>query len=104
MAWLRDRDWWAMRSPGSFGSADVIAMRPGDRPRMVEVKSTAAGPFAHFGPAARAALIGTADLAGAEAWLVWWPPRQKEPIWLGPEAWPQANRPPAEATVNHPQT
>lgn len=50
---LAKQDWLAFRAPASLGCADVIALRDGSRPRLVEVKSTAGGPYEHFGPAAR---------------------------------------------------
>jgi Holliday junction resolvase len=89
---LLDQDgWWTARAAGSLGDADVIALKAGFPPRLVEVKSTAAGPFEHFGPADRAALSAAARRAGAEAWLVWWPSRRK-PIWLHELDWPETRR------------
>ena len=75
--WYADRDWLAFRAPASLGVADVIALRAGSRPQLVEVKSTAAGPYEHFRPADRADLKAAAELAGADAVLVWWPSRGK---------------------------
>lgn len=40
---------------------------------MIEVKTTAQGPFERFGPTQREALILAAKLAGATPLLVWWP-------------------------------
>lgn len=85
--WLRDRDWIAFRAPASLGVADVIALRDGSRPRLVEVKSTAQGPYERFGPADRSKLTLAAKLAGADAFLVWWPPRA-EPRWIPEQEWP----------------
>lgn len=85
---LRSQDWYATRSPASKGDADVIALKKGCRPRLIEVKSTSAGPFHSFGPKDRADLLFAADLAGADAFLVWWPPRGK-PVWLSPDEWPK---------------
>ena len=85
--WLRDRDWFAMRAPASLGVADVVALREGDRPRLIEVKSTAGGPYERFGPADRADLLAAAAMAGAEAWLAWWPPRGKL-RWIEASEWP----------------
>lgn len=84
---LRDDDWFAMRAPASLGVADVVALRAGNRPRLIEVKSTTAGPFAGFGPSDREDLRFAAAIAGADAWLVWWPKRS-EPVWISPDAWP----------------
>lgn len=84
---LRGEDWFAMRAPASLGCADVVALRDGDRPRLIEVKSTTAGPYAGFSPADRRDLSFAAKLAGAEAWLCWWPKRSK-PVWIPESDWP----------------
>ena len=76
-AWYAERDWLAFRAPASLGVADVIALKLGSRPQLVEVKSTAAGPYEHFRPADRADLRAAAKLAGADAILAWWPSRGK---------------------------
>lgn len=88
---LRGQDWFAMRAPASLGIADVVALKDGMRPRLIEVKSTAAGPYEHFGPADRADLLFAATLAGADAYLVWWPPRAKAK-WLRSDEWPRDKR------------
>ena len=76
-----------MRAPASLGVADVVALKPGES-RLVEVKSTTAGPYAGFGPADRKALSAAAKVAGASAWLVWWPKR-KQPQWIAEAEWPR---------------
>lgn len=84
---LEAEDWWVARAAGSLGDADLVALKAGKRPLMVEVKSTAAGPFSHFGPKDRHDLLFAASIAGADAVLCWWPPRGK-PTWIEPSAWP----------------
>jgi Holliday junction resolvase len=84
---LRDRDWLAFRAPASLGVADVVALRDGSRPRLIEVKSKAQGPYESFGPAARHKLRLAAELAGADAYLAWWPARG-ELRWLHSSEWP----------------
>ena len=69
------RDWLAFRAPASLGVADVIALKAGERPHMLEVKSTAGGPYERFGPVERARLLLAAEMAGAVPLLAWWPPR-----------------------------
>ncbi len=92
--------WWVGRCAGSLGDADLVAVRAQygtimskqvllRQIRLIEVKTTAAGPFHSFGPKQRAELLEAARIAGAEAWLVWWPPRQKDPQWIGPDEWPK---------------
>jgi Holliday junction resolvase len=85
---LAREDWVAFRAPASLGAADVIALREGNRPRLIEVKSTAGGPYEHFGPSARARLKATANMAGADACLAWWPPRGKL-VWIPARSWPR---------------
>lgn len=75
-----------MRAPASLGVADVVALRPGES-RLIEVKSTTAGPYAGFSPADRRALSDAAKVAGATAWLVWWPKRSS-PHWIPEAEWP----------------
>ncbi len=58
---------------------------------IIEVKSTAAGPFHSFGPKDRADLLFAAEVAGADPWLVWWPPR-RDPVWIASHNWPGAPR------------
>lgn len=86
-ALMQGEDWWVARAAGSLGDADLVALRAGSTPRLVEVKSTAGGPYEHFRPADRLSLIFAAQLAGAEAWLCWWPPRAK-PKWIPAHEWP----------------
>lgn len=86
---LADQDWISFRAPASLGVADVIALRDGDRPRLIEVKSTHRGPFHSFGPADRVRLLTAARMAGADPWLAWWPPRGRL-HWIGPADWPKA--------------
>lgn len=84
---LKEEGWFAMRAPASLGVADVVALKAGERPRMVEVKSTSAGAYAGFGPADREALSEVAAAADADAYLVWWPKR-KPPKWIPEDDWP----------------
>lgn len=101
--------WWTCRAAGSFGDADVVAVRhhgdlmvgqyqkidetPGIPEAcevlFVEVKSTAGGPFEHFRPKDRAELLEAARQCGATPLLCWWPPR-KQPEWFGAKDWPAA--------------
>lgn len=87
-ALLEGDDWFVTRAAGSLGDADLVALKVGKRPMLIECKSTAAGPFHSFGPKDRADLLFAAGLAGAEAWLVWWPAR-RDPVWIGSHQWPE---------------
>ena len=84
---LEADDYWVARAAGSLGDADLVALKAGKRPVLVEVKSTAAGPFHSFGPKDRTDLLFAASVAGADALLCWWPPRGKS-VWLEPSQWP----------------
>ena len=86
---LANDDWLAFRAPASLGCADVIALRAGSRPRLIEVKSTHRGPYHSFGPEDRRKLKLAAELAGATAELCWWPPRAK-PRFIDSSEWPEA--------------
>jgi Holliday junction resolvase len=88
---LEDEDYWVARAAGSLGDADLVALKDGQRPRLIEVKSTAGGPYEHFGPKDRADLAWAAGLAGADAWLAWWPPRGKL-RWIPASEWPLLTR------------
>jgi Holliday junction resolvase len=70
------------------GTADVAALKAGHAPMLVQVKSTAGGPWERFGPADRDALAHDAITAGADAVLAWWPPRAHEPRLYGRASWP----------------
>ncbi len=86
---LEGEDWWVCRAAGSFGDADLVALQDGKRPLLIEVKSTAGGPYERFGPKERSELSFAARLAGADAMLVWWPPRGK-PRWIAEHEWPNS--------------
>lgn len=83
---LEAADWWVCRAAGSLGDADLVALKAGKRPLLVECKSTV-GPWDHFGPKARNDFLFAAALAGADATLAWWPSRGKL-VWLDPDQWP----------------
>lgn len=88
-ALLEADGWFVTRAAGSLGDADLVALKLGAPPRIVEVKSTHRGPFHSFGPMDRAGIQLAARRAGAEAWLVWWPARSK-PTWIHEDDWPMA--------------
>lgn len=88
---LLSQDWWVCRAAGSLGDADLVALKEGRRPLLVEVKSTAAGPYHSFGPQDRLALLLAGSIAGADVTLAWWPPRGKL-RWLPASEWPEDAR------------
>jgi Holliday junction resolvase len=87
--WLRDRDWIVVRAAGSLGDFDLIALKDGQTPLVIEVKSTTRGPFHSFGPQDRATLKQVAEWAGAIPVLAWWPSHGKL-HWFYEDDWPRA--------------
>lgn len=59
---LRAHGWLVIRSAGSLGVADIVALRKGNTPALVSCKLGG-----RIGPAERTALLDAADLAGARA-------------------------------------
>lgn len=86
--WLLERDWVVVRAAGSLGSVDLVALKAGQRPRLIEVKANARGPYHSFGPADRADLSLRALWADADAYLAWWPPRGAL-RWIHESEWPR---------------
>ncbi len=84
--WLTERDWVVIHTRPGTNFCDVVALKLGERTRFVEVKSTLK-PWDHFRPEDRADLLAVAKLAGAEAWLAWWPP-WGQLQWLHSSEWP----------------
>lgn len=83
---LQEEGWFACRP--RWAGVDVVALKAGQVPRMIEVKSNrSGGPFSNFRREDRNLLLLAADNAGAEAWLVYCEPKQ--PIrWIPSEKWP----------------
>jgi Holliday junction resolvase len=90
-ALLEADGWFVIRAPGSLGYCDLVALKAGSKPWMIEVKGTASGPFHSFGPKDRAKLLEVAKQAGGQPMLLWWPPNG-EPHYLFPESWPEAKK------------
>jgi Holliday junction resolvase len=83
---LRSEGWVVLKGT-SFGVCDLAAMRDGDRPLLVEVKSDVNGPYQNFRGPQREVLVLEAARAGARAVLAYWPPRK--PLRLIPSSeWP----------------
>lgn len=86
--WLRDDGWWTVRCSNSLGDADVLALKAGETPRMIEVKSNkTGGPWMNFRKADRDEMVAAATMAGARAELCYWPPRA-QPRFIPSEEWP----------------
>lgn len=87
--WLRAQGWVTRRL--ADGPADLVALRCGLRPLLVQVKSTAGGPWEHFRPEDRIALEHEAIAAGADATLAYWPPRGRL-RWYASTEWPRVRQ------------
>lgn len=87
-ALLELEGWHVTKAGGSLGAADLVALKDGERPMLVQVKATAKGPFEHFGPVERAELLSVAKAAGAVPMLAWWKPRAREHRLLESYDWP----------------
>jgi hypothetical protein len=73
----------------AWGHADVIGLKAGERPVLVQVKATAR-PWEHFQPADRADLLAEALAAGARCALAHWPRGGKLAL-IWPDEWPGAH-------------
>lgn len=80
--------WQVTKAGGSLGCADLVALKNGERPMLVQVKATSAGPFHSFGPAERMLLLETAKRAGAVPVLAWWKLRAREHRLIESWDWP----------------
>lgn len=80
--------WIVFRAPASLGVCDLMALRSGETPLMIEVKSNDGNAWMHFRWRDRADLLEAAVQAGADAWLVHWPSRQ-QPRWIHSSDWPE---------------
>lgn len=91
---IGESGWWVLRAAGSLGVADLVCLKAGHRPMMLEIKSNSGSPFAGFGPDKRAALLAAARQAGAQPFLVNWP-KHGQPTYYGIDEWPVDRRKPA---------
>jgi Holliday junction resolvase len=88
LANLLRADGWVVKGTGdAHGVFDLIAARKGEL-MFIEVKANRkGGPYMNFRKQDREDLLAEAEQAGAEAWLVHWPPN-KQPSWIPPALWP----------------
>ena len=86
---LRDEGWVAVRTAGSHGCADIVALKRGHAGRLIQLKAGGVPnrPYAGFGPNDRQRLLTEAHKAGANAELCHWPDRGK-PKFYPSSLWP----------------
>jgi len=83
---LAEEGWLVIRA--AKGIVDLVALQDGMQPRLIQVKHTRRA-YDHFLPADRHALLAAAEIAGASAWLIWWPPvRGVGWKWIPSDQWP----------------
>lgn len=80
--------WLVVRAPASLGPCDLIALKAGERPRLLECKCNAGSPYMNFRATDRARLREVAKRAGAVAELVFWAPRARTPQFIDEALWP----------------
>jgi Holliday junction resolvase len=83
--------WVVYRAAGSHGNADLVALKRGHVPLLIQVKASAGGPFEHFRPDERQMLFAEARESGARAFLAWWPARKPLAWYVGPAWEPHAS-------------
>jgi Holliday junction resolvase len=85
---LRDQGYVVAKTT-SYGVCDLVALRRGDVPLLVECKANRGSPYMHFRATDREVLLLEAERAGARAVLAHWAPRR--PLRLIPSTeWPAA--------------
>lgn len=91
-----EADGWQVRKARmSFGNADLLAYRvtnvwdeaPIKERMLIQVKANKGNPWMNFRKEERAGLLEDAMIAGAEAYLVHWPPHGEE-NWIHSNDWP----------------
>lgn len=86
---LRDQGWVVKGTGDAHGAIDLIALKQGYRPRVLQVKGNkGGGPFMNFRPQERSLLQEEALQADADAWLIYAPPNRQSPRWIHPSDWP----------------
>lgn len=84
---LEAQGYWVTRAAGSLGDADLVALKAGEIPRLIEVKANEGSPYKTFSREHRMELRLAARKAGAVAELCHWPSR-KPPVWIPESEWP----------------
>ena len=87
---LEDEGWIVGSRRHIAGPGDLLAVSTiTGAVMLIEVKATARGPWAGFGPQDRNAMLTGARSIRARPVLVWWPKGNDEPEWFYDETWPR---------------
>jgi Holliday junction resolvase len=87
---LEQHGWVVTRAGGSLGVADLVALKAGETPRLIQSKCGLPA-YKNFSPAERLALRVVADKAGAEPWLC--VVADRAPLrWIPSVEWPKDAR------------
>lgn len=85
---LLAEDGWVIASRRHIGGCgDLLAVRTGEIPRLIEVKASAT-PWMNFRRPDRIAMRAYAAVNRLDAQLAWWAPRAKTPVYFGTDQWP----------------
>lgn len=85
---LREQGYYAERTAGSHGVADIIALKAGEKARLIQVKCTKSK-WSGFGPEDRELLKQMGQKANAQVELLWWPTDGKGPRYIPSNEWPK---------------
>lgn len=89
---LREDGWIVKGTGDAHGAIDLIALKCGERPMVLQVKGNkTGGPYMNFRRPERTLLLEEASRAGADPWLIYAPPDRRAPRWLHPSEWPQGD-------------
>ena len=88
MAELAGSGWLCGSRRHLAGPGDVLAVRSDRMPMLIEVKTTAKGPWERFGPKDRNRLRSASAAVGAEPVVAWKPPRARAWKYIRLHEWP----------------
>lgn len=88
---LRNEGWVVYKGGGSLGPADLVCLKRGRQPMLIQSKANVGSPWKNFGRSERQLLYEEARQAGALAFLVHWPPHGRQ-AWLHSSEWPGPRR------------
>jgi hypothetical protein len=89
---LLEAEGWTVGSRRHLpGPGDLLAVRAGRRPRLIEVKGRK-NLWEGFRRADRQEMIDYAIPRGLRAEVAWWPPRARAPRWISSEDLPRSPR------------